>query len=266
MATAAAIRPPAVAGSFYPADPDELARAVDALLPPTPSDQAPPKAVIAPHAGYEYSGAVAGTVLSLLAPAADTIRRVVLVGPAHFQPLEGVAVSGADAFATPLGEVEVDDEARAAALAVGRVVRRDDAPHRREHSLEVELPILQRLLRGFRIVPLVTGGTADPDDVADVLDAVWGGDDTVVVCSSDLSHYHDHDTATALDRRTADAIVHRDVGGVGNSDACGAAAIRGLLEAARRRDLPVRLIDLRTSHDAGAPPDRVVGYGAFAVG
>ena len=258
------VRPPAVAGSFYPADPADLAQAVDALLPTSAPDQPPPKAIIVPHAGYEYSGPVAGAAYSLLTPDVDAMR-VVLVGPAHFHPLEGVAVSGADALATPLGPVEVDDEARTAVLVLS-VVQRDDAPHEPEHSLEVQLPILQRLLGPFRILPLVTGRAVAPADLAAVLDAVWGGTETVVVCSSDLSHYHDHDTATALDRRTASAVVDRDVEGIGSRDACGAVAIRGLLEAARRRDLPVRLLDLRTSHDAGGPRDRVVGYGAFAVG
>ncbi|HEX2064437.1 MAG TPA: AmmeMemoRadiSam system protein B [Acidimicrobiales bacterium] len=264
MGRAGSVRPPAVAGSFYPADPARLADAVDALLPPPAADQAAPEAVIAPHAGYEYSGPVAGAALSLLGPARETLRRVVLIGPAHYVPLRGLAVTGVEAFETPFGLLDVDDDARAAALALPQV-QLDDAPHAPEHSLEVELPILQRLLGRFSVVPLVTGraGTAE---VADVLDAVWGGPETVVVCSSDLSHYHDHDTATALDQRTAAAIVARDVEAVAPRDACGSVAVRGLLEVARRRDLAVRLLELRTSHDAGGPPDRVVGYGAFALG
>lgn len=264
MGPARSVRPPAVAGSFYPADPADLAAAVDALLPPPAPDHPLPEAVIAPHAGYRYSGPVAGTALSLLGPARGALRRVVLIGPAHYVPLRGLAVSAADAFETPLGLLEVDDEARSGALAAPQV-QLDDAPHEPEHSLEVELPILQRLLGRFSILPLVTG-RASPGEVADVLDAVWGGPDTAVVCSSDLSHYHDHDTATSLDRRTAAAIVDRDVDAVGPRDACGSVAVRGLLEAARRRDLAVRLLDLRTSHDAGGPRDRVVGYGAFGLG
>jgi AmmeMemoRadiSam system protein B len=264
VAPAASVRSPAVAGSFYPGDPAGLAAAVDRLLGSAAAEQGPPKAVIAPHAGYQYSGPVAATALSLLAPAKERVRRVVLIGPTHYVALQGLAVSGADAFATPLGMVELDGDARAAALALPQV-QLDDDPHEPEHSLEVELPFLQRLLGAFRILPLVTG-RATPADVADVIDAVWGGPETAVVCSSDLSHYYDHDTATAIDRRTAAAVVARDVEAVGPRDACGAVAVRGLLEVARRRDLPVRLLELRTSHDAGGPRERVVGYGAFALG
>lgn len=253
-----------MAGSFYPDDPEALAAEVDALVPPPVEAEPAPKALIVPHAGYRYSGPVAGTGYSRLAPARRVVRRVVLVGPAHYVPLRGLAVSGAAAFATPLGPVEVDEEGRAAVLELPQVQVSDEA-HAPEHSLEVHLPFLQRLLERFRLLPLVVGAAAT-EEVADVLDRVWGGPETLIVASSDLSHYHDHDSAAALDRRTAEVIVAGDVEAIRPGDACGAGAIRGLLAAAHRHGGEVRLLDLRSSGDTAGPRDRVVGYGAFAVG
>jgi AmmeMemoRadiSam system protein B len=222
-----------------------------------------PKALIVPHAGYEYSGPVAGAGYAQLAAARDRIRRVVLLGPAHRMPMRGLAVSGAEAFATPLGGVEVDGEARERVLALPQVSI-DDEVHGREHSLEVHLPFLQRVLASFRSLPLAVGETTR-NQVADVLDVVWGGPETVIVVSSDLSHYHDYATAAALDRRTAEAIVAVRPEEVAVEDACGAHAVRGLLEAVRRRRLRVRLLDLRSSGDTSGDRETVVGYGAFAV-
>jgi hypothetical protein len=263
MAAGARVRRAAVAGTFYPDDPQALAAVVDRLLPPAPADEPAPKALIVPHAGYVYSGPVAGVAYARLRPLRGAIRCVVLLGPAHFVPVDGLAVSGADAFATPLGAVPVDDEARRRVLALPQVTV-DDAAHAREHSLEVHLPFLQRLLAEFRILPLVVG-VAEPAEVAEVLDRVWGGAETLVVASSDLSHYHAHETAAALDRRTAEAIVARAPERVGPEDACGAFPVRGLLWAARRRELDVRLLDLRSSGDTAGPRDEVVGYGAFSL-
>jgi hypothetical protein len=256
------VRPAAVAGTFYPDDPAALAAAVDRLLPPPPPGEPPPKALVAPHAGYVYSGAVAGVAYARLLPLRRAVRRVVLVGPAHRAALDGLALSAADAFATPLGLVDVDDDARRRLLALPGVVL-DDVPHAGEHSLEVQLPFLQRVLERFRIVPLAAGD-AEPAAVADALDVLWDGPETVIVVSSDLSHYHDHATAAARDRRTAAAILARAVDGIGDRDACGARPLRGLLEAARRHGLEARQLDLRTSGDTAGPRDRVVGYGAFA--
>ncbi|HET7487786.1 MAG TPA: AmmeMemoRadiSam system protein B [Acidimicrobiales bacterium] len=260
------IRLPAVAGSFYPAKRDALFDSVRQCFAgarrPGPAEPAP-KAVVVPHAGYLYSGPVAASAYLRLAPAAPVISRVVLLGPSHRVPLDGVAVSGADAFATPLGVVPVDDAGRRSAEAAGAV--RTNEPFALEHSLEVQLPFLQVVLDHFTLVPLAVGLSV-PAAVADVLDAVWGGPETVVVTSTDLSHYHPYDVATALDRRTADAVVAMRAEAVGDRDACGVHALRGLLEAARRRDLPVELLDLRNSGDTAGTPDRVVGYGAFAVG
>jgi MEMO1 family protein len=258
------VRPPAVAGLFYPDDPEELAAAVDRVLGPAAKDEPPPKALIAPHAGYVYSGPVAGNAYACLRPSRDTVTRVVLVGPAHRVRVAGLAVSGADAFATPLGAVPIDAAARTLALSLPAVAV-DDEAHAAEHSLEVHLPFLQRVLARFAIVPLVVGD-AEPAAVAAVLERLWGGPETCIVASTDLSHYHDHATAQALDARTAGHIVARAAERIGDDDACGARPVRGLLEVARRRGLPVRLLDLRSSGDTAGPYDEVVGYGAFAVG
>jgi AmmeMemoRadiSam system protein B len=263
------VRRPAVAGQFYPADPGSLARAVDELLSSSVDataddgrgDEA--RCLVVPHAGYVYSGPVAAAAMSRLARRAADVRRVVLVGPAHFVPLEGMAVPSADLFETPLGLVEVDDEARQAALA-HEEVSVDDVPHAPEHSLEVILPFLQRVLERFRLLPLVAGRVA-PGAVADVLEPFWDDPATVTVVSSDLSHYHDYDTAAALDGRTAALIVGLRAEAIGPEDACGWAALRGALEAGRRRQARVSLLDLRSSGDTAGPRDRVVGYGAFAI-
>ena len=238
---------------------------VDALVPtaePARRDQ-PPRALIVPHAGYEYSGPVAGTAYARLRPFSGSVRRVVLLGPAHFVALQGLAVSGAAGFATPLGTVEVDDEWRKAVLAFPQV-HVDDAPHRREHSLEVQLPFLQRVLGDFRILPLLAG-RATAADVATVLLAVGQGPETLVVVSTDLSHYLARSEAVDNDRATASAIEALDVEAIRPPDACGAVALRGLLEAVRRLGATVRLLDLRNSGDTAGSPDRVVGYGSFAV-
>ncbi len=273
------VRPEAVAGRFYPADPEALAAEVDRLLaaaaeaappaPPTGPVSVPevaPKALIVPHAAYVYSGPVAARAYALLAAdetAVATIERVVLIGPAHHVPVRGVAVSGVDALATPLGEVPVDADGRDA-LLTHPAVTVDDLSHGPEHCLEVQLPFLQRILGDFSVLPLLAGRTPG-DVVADVLGLVWDGPSTLVVVSTDLSHFHDHATARALDARTAAAIVTGDGAAIGPDDACGATPLRGLLEAARRRGMAVEQLDVRTSHDTAGPPDRVVGYGAFAL-
>jgi AmmeMemoRadiSam system protein B len=257
-------RKAAVAGLFYPADPDKLRSAVGSTLQvDVPADEPAPKAIIAPHAGYQYSGPTAGVVYARLRPLRGRIERVVLAGPAHRAFVDGVAVSSADAFATPLGDVPVDDELRHRVLVHPAVVV-DDRAHLGEHSLEVQLPFLLETLGRFTLLPLAVGD-AHPDDVAEVLDLVWGGDETLVVVSSDLSHYHDYATAQALDARTAAAIAAGDGHAIADDDACGARPIRGLLLAARRHALGVRQLDLRNSGDTAGDRERVVGYGAFAL-
>lgn len=264
MTTALRTRPAVVAGLFYPDAPGELAATVDALLRDAqPARPGPcPVALIAPHAGFAYSGPVAASAYRRVGEAESPIRRVVVVGPPHRVPVRGLAVSGADAFTTPLGEVTVDADARAAVLDHPDV-HVDDRAHAPEHSIEAQLPFIQRVLPDRPLLPLLAGGVA-PDALADVLARVWDGT-TLVVVSTDLSHYYDLATARRLDRRTADAIVARNPSAIDDHDACGAPGVRGLLESALRYDLAVELIDLRTSGDTAGDPDRVVGYGAFTV-
>ena len=258
------VRPPAVAGLFYPADPGELRAAVEQALAAAPAAAGPvAKAIVAPHAGYAYSGLVAASAYARVTPARGRITRVVLLGPAHRAPGAAVVASGWDAFATPLGLVRVDVERRDALVAAGSVAVDDDA-HAGEHSLEVQLPFLQVALGDVAVLPLAVGHV-DARQVAEVLEAVWGGDETLVVVSTDLSHYHDHQTATELDRRTAAAVVAGRPDRLGPYDACGVVPLQGLLVAAAPHNLHVELLDLRTSADTAGDPGRVVGYGAFAL-
>lgn len=259
----ASVRPPAVAGSFYPRNPDELRSAVEGYLREAPAngEGPPPKAVIAPHAGYVYSGPIAGSAFRRLASGAETIQRVILIGPAHFVPIRGLALPGHPRFATPLGEVTVQPEGAQAALRLPQVRVIPEA-HAREHSLEVELPFLQVLFGDFVLVPLVAGD-ATGAEVADVLERLWGGPETLIVISSDLSHYLPYEAAQQTDRATADEILALG-GPLQSRQACGAVPVNGLLEVARRRGLVPELLDLRNSADTAGDPSRVVGYGAFA--
>jgi AmmeMemoRadiSam system protein B len=259
----ATVRPPAVSGLFYPASAEELRSAVEEYLREASSrNGAPvPKAIIAPHAGYVYSGPIAGSAFQALAAAASTIERVVLLGPSHFVPFRGLALPGHESFGTPLGTVKLQGAGAQAALRLPQVRIIPEA-HVREHSLEVELPFLQVLLAGFELVPLAVGEAA-PEEVAEVLDRLWGGPETAIVISSDLSHYLASDAARRADRETADAILALR-GPLDPRQACGAGPINGLLHAARARGLTAELLDLRNSADTAGDPSRVVGYGAFA--
>lgn len=261
------VRPAAVAGAFYPDRPDDLRHELEASFAgavEVDGAEGVPKAIVVPHAGYVYSGPVAASGYARLAPARGRIRRVVLLGPAHRVWVDGMAVPSVDAFDTPLGAVTVDAERRRLVLTHPSVVE-SDGPHALEHSLEVHLPFLMATLGDdIEVLPIVVGG-APAAAVAEVLDLVWGGDETVIVVSSDLSHYEDYDTAVRLDRATAAAIETGDAELIGDRDACGAYPLRGLLIAARRRGLHVRTVDLRNSGDTAGPRDRVVGYGAFLV-
>jgi MEMO1 family protein len=258
-----AIRPAAVAGFFYPGDPAALAAEVKSYLAAAraAAHAGPPKAVIAPHAGYIYSGPIAASVYARLAPLRSRVRRVVLAGPAHRVYVAGAAIPGVDAFASPLGAVPLD-RAALAELARLAFVEVSDRAHAQEHSLEVHLPFLQSLLGDFSLVPVVVGD-ASVDEMAMLFDTVWGGDETLVVVSSDLSHYLPYRSAQERDARTAQAIVGLEARLVPD-EACGAAPINGLLRAARRRDLAAELVDLRNSGDTAGDRARVVGYGAFA--
>ncbi|MES1240295.1 MAG: AmmeMemoRadiSam system protein B [Acidobacteriota bacterium] len=258
------VRRPAVAGLFYPGSAGELRSTVEALLDEAAPDAGPvPKAVIAPHAGYVYSGPTAAAAFRALAagPGGHRLRRVVVLGPAHRVPVRGLALPGADAFATPLGEIPVDVEAAAAASRLPQVSTFPEA-HGPEHSLEVELPFLQALFPKVAVLPIVVGD-ADEDEVAEVLDLLWGGPETAIVVSSDLSHYLPYDVARRVDRETADEILALE-GPLHPRQACGAFPINGLLAAARQRGLAPRLLDLRNSGDTAGDRGRVVGYGAFA--
>lgn len=262
-------RPPAVAGSFYPADRPGLRQAVAGhlALAPRPAPAAhPPKLLVLPHAGYVYSGDVAALGYAELAPWRGTIRRVVLMGPVHRVPVRGLAAPTVDAFETPLGEVALDREALAVVAGLRQMVQ-DDLPHAMEHSLEVHLPFLQTVLGddGWRLVPLAVGD-ATPGEVGQVLERLWGGDETLVVVSSDLSHYLPYASAQQRDAATVQRILHfaTDLEG---DEACGAAPLNGAIELARRKGLRPRLLGVRNSGDAkagAAGRDRVVGYGALA--
>lgn len=257
------IRPPAVAGMFYPADAQELHRELQQLLGAATSGTQPPKALIVPHAGYVYSGPVAASAYAQLIPLRDRIRRVVLLGPAHRVAFRGLAASSASGFRTPLGDVPLDTAALAPLLELPQIRVLDEA-HAQEHSLEVQLPFLQETLGDFRLLPLVVGD-ATYAEVAEVLEMVWGGDETLILISSDLSHYHDYATAQRLDRATSDAIATLHPERINFDHACGRTPVGGLLLAARRHGLHADVLDLRNSGDTAGPRDRVVGYGAYAL-
>jgi AmmeMemoRadiSam system protein B len=257
------VRPAAVAGMFYPGTPAVLGAAVRAYLAEAKSAEpaAVPKALLVPHAGYVYSGPVAAPAYRRLTAGRRTIHRVVLLGPVHRVPIRGLALPSAEAFATPLGTVEVDTDAAALALAVPRVAR-NEAAHALEHSLEVQLPFLQTVLEDFRIVPFAVGD-ASAAEVAAVIECLWGGPETLIVVSSDLSHYHPYAAAQQIDRGTAAAILALD-SSLDHEQACGATPFNGFAVCARRRHLKPELIDLRNSGDTAGDKSRVVGYAAFA--
>jgi hypothetical protein len=258
------IRRPAVAGTFYPAEPEVLARTLSGLLAAAGDGAGGnPKALIAPHAGYIYSGAVAARAYARLAGARGRIGRVVVIGPAHRVAFRGLALDTAEAWESPLGTVTLDTDAVASLSRLPLVVPLE-AAFAQEHALEVQLPFLLHMLGGFRLVPVLTGH-APPEAVAAALEAVWGGPETLIVVSSDLSHFLDYAAAQAIDARTAAAIDRLDPSAIGPDSACGCLAIGGLLLAARRRGLTIERLDLRNSADTAGPRGSVVGYGAWAL-
>jgi AmmeMemoRadiSam system protein B len=256
------VRPPAVAGTFYPADPRQLAHEVQGFLAEAHTQGLSPKALIAPHAGYLYSGAVAASAYATLKDIAPHIRRVVLLGPTHRVAVRGLALPDAKAFDTPLGRVKLDTGAMDAIAHLPQVVISSEA-HALEHSLEVQLPFLQSVLPGFTLLPLAVG-MATAEEVAEVLEALWGGEETLIVISSDLSHYLPYATAQQVDGKTADNILKLRQP-FNHEQACGATAIGGLMIAARKHHLTPHLLDLRNSGDTAGSHDRVVGYAAFAL-
>ncbi|MES9829043.1 MAG: AmmeMemoRadiSam system protein B [Candidatus Thiodiazotropha sp.] len=255
------IRKPAVSGLFYPEDADSLQQMVTVYLDSAMRGGQSPKALIAPHAGYIYSGPIAASAYAGLSSAVNRISRVVLIGPSHRVPFSGLATSGADYFRTPLGDIPIDRQAIQTLEALPQVTCLE-AAHAQEHSLEVQLPFLQVALREFSLVPLVVGD-ASGDQVAEVLARAWGGEETLIVISSDLSHYHDYVTAQRMDKATSDAIVTLHPERLDYEDACGRIPVQGLLLEAKRLSLHGKLVDLRNSGDTAGSKDRVVGYGAY---
>lgn len=265
MAAAATLttRPPAVAGAFYPGEAGALRALLRRLLDSARTEAAPPpKAVIAPHAGYVYSGPTAAAAYARLKQLAGRVQRVVLLGPVHRVAVRGLALPGAARFATPLGEIEIDADAVAALRGLPQVVE-SIAAHAPEHSLEVHLPFLQEVLGSFKLLPLAVG-EASPEEVAEVLDRLWGGPETLIVVSTDLSHYLPYDTAQRIDRDTVAAMLAFDTE-LDHLQACGAAPVNGLLLAARRHGLAPRLLDLRNSGDTAGDKKRVVGYASIGL-
>jgi len=261
----AAVRPAAVAGMFYPGDAQSLSADLEDLLGDVPQ-LAPrlgcPKALVVPHAGYVYSGPVAAHAYDELSGARGMVRRVILLGPVHRVPVRGLAAPSADFFATPLGRVRIDREALAAVADLPQVVQSDRA-HALEHSLEVQLPFLQKQLGDFALVPFAVGD-ATVDEVAAVIERLWGGPETLIVISTDLSHYHPYETARAVDAATLARVAAREVD-LRHDEACGATPLNGFLAVARRRELPVRMLAACNSGDTAGGKDRVVGYSAFAA-
>ena len=256
-------RPAAVAGSFYPGAGGELAECVSTLLAAARPEEslAPIKALIVPHAGYIYSGPIAASAYALLTSQRASISRVVLLGPCHRVATRGLVLPLAQAFATPLGTVTID-EGLAVQLADLPQVQRSDAPHQLEHSLEVQLPFLQTVLEDFSLLPLAVG-EATAAEVAEVLDLVWGGPETLIVISSDLSHYHSYAEARSRDQSTVAQILALTPL-TSFEQACGALPVNALLISAKNHGLVPRLLDLRNSGDTAGDRERVVGYAALA--
>ncbi|MEP4379548.1 MAG: AmmeMemoRadiSam system protein B [Alphaproteobacteria bacterium] len=259
------IRPAAIAGTFYPAEPDALTRMVDACMAGARDNGLAPKALIAPHAGYIYSGPIAASAYQTVADRAGEISRVVLLGPPHKVAVRKFCVPSAHAFRTPLGDVPIDSAGIATALTVPGV-EQSDIPHAEEHSLEIHLPFLQRVLGDFTLVPVIVGGPS-PDETDALLKALWGGPETLVLISSDLSHYHDYDAANRLDQGFRRSIETLSPDKIEDEQACGRFPVKGLLARAHALDLRVTTLDVRNSGDTGGRDhrDRVVGYGAWAL-
>jgi AmmeMemoRadiSam system protein B len=246
---------------FYPGDASQLHADIQAMLSGAPEGNSAPKAIIVPHAGYVYSGPVAASAYNQLIPSRSTIKRVILLGPCHRVPLTGLATTSADYFETPLGSIPIDRDSINAINSLPQVVE-FDLTHQQEHSLEVQLPFLQEVLDEFTLVPLVVGDTS-AGEIHEVLESLWGGDETLIVISSDLSHYHDYLTAQSMDSMTCQAIENLDSGAIQYEQACGRNPVLGLLQAAQHHKMKVTTLDLRNSGDTAGSKDQVVGYGAW---
>lgn len=257
------IRQAAVAGTFYPDDPQKLRQMLEDLLVDADTENKVPKAIIVPHAGYIYSGAIAASAYIRLRAQEQTINCVVVIGPSHRVSFSGLAVSSAKTFATPLGDIAIDGDA-IDQLKDFDFVQELDQAHAQEHSLEVQLPFLQVILEPFKLIPIVAGD-ARPEDICSVLKQFWGQPKTLIVISSDLSHFHDYDTAKRLDAETSCHIENLEYEQLDYNSACGRVPVSGLLALAREKSLTVKTIDLRNSGDTAGNKNRVVGYGAYVV-
>lgn len=256
------VRQPAVAGMFYPATEKKLTNDVLTYLAQADERQGPqPKALVVPHAGYIYSGPIAASAYKQLIPFKDKINRVVLLGPSHRVAFSGMAVPESDYFYTPLGEIPIDKQAIQELSRLTQVIASDRA-HSEEHSLEVQLPFLQVILDEFTLIPIVVGD-AERHDVAEVIKQLWADEHTLIVISSDLSHYHEYFEAKKLDRATSDAVVHLKPDLIGYEDACGRNGLKGMMTVALEKGLHAELLDLRNSGDTAGDKNRVVGYGAY---
>jgi len=255
------VRKAAVAGHFYPEDPEKLQLMIRQLLHQKPLLKKPPKAIIAPHAGFIYSGGVAALLYAQFLSVKDQIKRVVLLGPSHRVALRGIATSGKTIFETPLGQIPIDCESVQKILQLPQVGELEQA-HEQEHSLEVQLPFLQEVLENFTLVPLVVGETA-PEQISEVIEKLWGGAETLIVISSDLSHFHDYETAQKMDQRTSKAIEELSFDQITSEDACGRNPVKGLLYLARLKKITGKTIALCNSGDTAGDKNRVVGYGAY---
>lgn len=258
----ATIRSAAVAGTFYPGDQQELISLVDGMLNAAKTSEPCPKVIIAPHAGYIYSGTVAAQVYGRLSNHKHAISRVVLLGPSHKLGFRGIAASTADKFSTPLGDIPLAVDS-IKYLATTNDVGYLDQAHEQEHSLEVHLPFLQRALGSFELIPLVVGNSSK-EKVAEVLEQLWGADETLIVISSDLSHYHDYAEAKHMDALTSQKIISLQDTLTGK-EACGCMPLSGLLYLAKQHGMKVEEVELLNSGDTAGSKDRVVGYGAFVV-
>jgi len=262
MGTSKTTRKPAVAGSFYSDNPEDLRSIIHNFLDQVSQTGPAPKALIAPHAGYIYSGPVAASVYGRLRDDKNKITRVVLLGPSHRVGFLGLAAPQTDFFETPLGTIPIDRDSLNSLKDLNQVIISDEA-HSQEHSLEVHLPFLQEILTDFKLIPLVVGD-ADASQVSEVLERLWGGEETLIIISSDLSHYHDYQHAQELDKATCKAIEQLNPEKIHYDSACGRNPVNGLLHCAKLKDMRVETIDLRNSGDTAGSKDRVVGYGAWA--
>ncbi len=258
------IRPTAVAGSFYPKDVSQLNNMLDEYLAIEATDIEPPKAIIAPHAGYIYSGQTAASVYSNVGKIKNIITRVVLLGPTHRVYIQGIALASNTHFATPLGNIPIDTTVLSDLESKYPYVNFLDAAHEQEHSLEVHLPFLQKVLNDFTLIPLLVGDAA-PDQVATILDELWGGEETLIVISSDLSHFLDYETACEIDSNTTSLIENFDYKNIDSKQACGCMPMRGLLKLANEKNMSIQTLELCNSGDTAGTKDRVVGYGAYAL-